>query len=417
MSNAVRPDPRARAVLRVLAGEAAAAVAVDEGVPLASLIEWKRAFVDAGGNALDAASRPFGLAQLCGADEPDFRRLRWPHEPSVFHGPLDRLPLPAQLYDIEALLRLPNVKRAVFGAGGFRAAIAKGQDAVAYFHRGDTVYLMGIQDAVPGLKALCRQLAHDVGVETEHVSVEAFVSSARGSSVHYDFDVNFNVQLIGSKSWRLAANAQVENPTASLHPEAGKPLRHPFDGTELDAAFSAGAMNVRAEPGTVVFLPRGAWHETTLGDVPSLAIAFAIRTPTLAHVLTAEMLGILLRRPELRGYLIGPLTSEKLVLAKEIFRDLLDELDPAEVGFNLVRLCWLEGSRRTLLGPVGGWRVQVTATEQEFDVAVPLPLVGLAEWVSSAEDFTVEEAITSGPPQAVRHWLRGLLGRGLLSRV
>ena len=86
------------------------------------------------------------------------------------------------------------------------------------YERGDTLYIIKLDESIPELVGYKTLLARDLGVHPHHITVEGFAS--RGGlalPMHYDLDLNFNVQLRGEKTWRVAQNDHVENPLHSYH--------------------------------------------------------------------------------------------------------------------------------------------------------------------------------------------------------
>jgi 50S ribosomal protein L16 3-hydroxylase len=120
--------------------------------------------------------------------------------------------------------------------------------------------------------------------------------------MHYDPVLTFNVQLHGEKVWRLAPNQHVENPVdASDNHDDHAPrfARGPFP-----TAMPADAITLRAKPGSVVFIPRGYWHETdTFGA--SLALTFSLRPPTWRDAILTELRRQLERDAAWREYPMG----------------------------------------------------------------------------------------------------------------
>ena len=85
-----------------------------------------------------------------------------------------------------------------------------------------------------------------------------------GTRLHFDANVNFIIQLHGSKRWILAPNTSVENPTerftagslemsAALEQQCHAPLIDQVPEDSLEFLMT---------PGCVLFVPRGYWHET-----------------------------------------------------------------------------------------------------------------------------------------------------------
>ncbi len=122
-----------------------------------------------------------------------------------------------------------------------------------------------------------------------------------GTRLHFDANVNFIIQLHGSKRWILAPNNSVENPTerftagsfemsAALEQQCHAPLIDQVPANSLEFLMT---------PGCVLFVPRGYWHETTT-DEDSMSLNFTFSQPTWADILTKSLQEHLLKSAKWR---------------------------------------------------------------------------------------------------------------------
>jgi collagen beta-1,O-galactosyltransferase len=423
---------RARAVVRLLQGDSLESLSQELDVDVPTLMAWRSAFVAAGEGALRAGAppeaerprAPHGLATLLDGDPADFLERMWPHAWSVFRGRCSRLELPAGLFDVRRMVRSPQVRMSVFGKNGFRAGIASTDDALNFYEHGDTLYLVGLERAFPAVRELCDGIARDLRLDPAYVHVEGFASRAgSGSSMHYDFDVNFNVQLVGSKEWRVAANPVVENPLQSFVVRRGVTPMSPYDGAPLPSEMPADAASYRLDPGDVIFLPRGVWHETrVLTD--SVAIALVIKPPAYLSLLLGELQNRLRMDARWRGY---PLEKDRARVLGELIRALppiLAQMQPEELLFNVARVRWAKDAKPSLerlAEPRHGeqWSLVVDGLDLEFPVGERL--VPLVEWVTKQQDvFTTEGAVVEcfgTSPMLARKLISYLVDVGALVRV
>jgi 50S ribosomal protein L16 3-hydroxylase len=238
---------------------------------------------------LDALTRPLGARA--------FLERHWPRELFVGHGPLERF---GGLADIEGLSHIEALLAATRGPvrvwppperSREPAVVVASDHALRLYRDGWTVYLNPAERSVPQLLPFIRRLEADLGLYRGDIATEVFASKAgAGARPHCDFDFGFNVQLQGRKRWRLAPNMTVSNPHASVI------ISDPFDADV--AAYSVGevpremptegACELLAEPGSVVFIPRGYWH-TTMAQEPSLALTFACKGKMWSQLLTLEL--------------------------------------------------------------------------------------------------------------------------------
>jgi hypothetical protein len=125
---------------------------------------------------------------------------------------------------------------------------------------------------------------------------------------------NFVCQARGVKRWRIAKNTHVKNPTAGYTVGAKILAVHEVEApdgmpTELPTPFET----VELRPGTVVFMPRGMWHDTETLDQESLHFniqsGLAMWKDAIEYVLTRTSL---LHADELREPIMRMFDGSKL---------------------------------------------------------------------------------------------------------
>jgi ribosomal protein L16 Arg81 hydroxylase len=79
--------------------------------------------------------------------------------------------------------------------------------------------------------------------------------------MHFDLDYNFNLQIAGRKQWKMAPNDLVINPISSHHATVGGAFICET-GCRLPSEMPEDAQTFVAQPGNVVYVPRGTWHAT-----------------------------------------------------------------------------------------------------------------------------------------------------------
>lgn len=137
------------------------------------------------------------------------------------------------------------------------------------------------------LKALHR----DLGLShlTYSRSLIYAIAKGKGTAAHFDQNINFVLQVSGTKKWWLAKNDMVSNPMTRYtigtpmdlelesYLEGPKPLEFPENAQEFELA-----------PGSLLFVPRGVWHKTeALSDAISLNFTFS--SPTWIDLLTSSL--------------------------------------------------------------------------------------------------------------------------------
>ncbi|MBA2403985.1 MAG: cupin-like domain-containing protein [Bdellovibrionales bacterium] len=123
----------------------------------------------------------------------------------------------------------------------------------------------------------------------------------KGTAPHFDQNINFVLQIHGTKKWVMAPNQDVINPMTrhtmgqETDPELMSYLEAPLP-TEMPVA----AKTFELKPGSLLFVPRGYWHATEAeGD--ALSLNFTFTAPTWIDLLTAALRGRLAQSPEWRA--------------------------------------------------------------------------------------------------------------------
>jgi ribosomal protein L16 Arg81 hydroxylase len=252
-----------------------------------------------------------GLRALLNVDDPStFLDDVWPDESFVARGPIERL---AGLVDHEFAALCKMRKRMTLAC--FRTLpgedvsirVSDGQERYLY-DAGFTLYFIGLRDE--HLDRWVSVLEEELGVVRGSTVMSAFASRrGRGLPTHYDHNDNFVVQARGTKRWRLAKNDHVRNPTVGY--TLGEKPR-PMQIAEAPNGFPGELREHRIvdlDPGAVMFMPRGTWHDTETIEDSSLHFNFECRLATWKDVVeyvllhTTALHGAGLREPLARGLL------------------------------------------------------------------------------------------------------------------
>jgi len=184
-----------------------------------------------------------------------------------------------ELRSVETLAKVWQKEVLLWGAGRDELGYGPAQ-VLAKYKAGFTAVFEYVEDFVPAVRPILRNLEHAFGAPAGSISMGAFASrKGHGAEMHYDREDVFNIQIKGTKRWRVAANRHFDVPhepwapgapvSAALAEYAKHPLpqRMPDDATVIDVG-----------PGEMVFNPRGTWHAVEALD-DSWSIAFEWRTP------------------------------------------------------------------------------------------------------------------------------------------
>jgi len=141
------------------------------------------------------------------------------------------------------------------------------------------------------LKRWVDELISELGVSllTYGRSLIYAIPAGKVTDPHFDQNINFVLQIKGTKKWWVAPNHHVENPMT----------RHTI-GTPVDPelasytdvmpdSFPADASEYTLMPGSFLFVPRGAWHTTKASAEDTISISFTFTAPTWIDLLTAAM--------------------------------------------------------------------------------------------------------------------------------
>lgn len=122
----------------------------------------------------------------------------------------------------------------------------------------------------------------------------------KGTAPHFDQNINFVLQIHGTKKWWMAPNTDVENPltrhTMGLPPD---PEMIGYLERPLSTSMPKDAQMYELKPGSLLFVPRGYWHSTE-ADGDALALNFTFTAPTYIDLFTAALRSRLSLSPEWR---------------------------------------------------------------------------------------------------------------------
>jgi 50S ribosomal protein L16 3-hydroxylase len=196
------------------------------------------------------------------------------------------------------------------GKGRVRRSAVGPAEALRRFRRDGAGRLTVVVDQLqlPVLDDLMQRLGDELGSPFQQQACRAQLERAgRRAGLRFSHQELFVVQVSGRGRWRFAPNRQVPSPTQSyfggpLPPELGLCARR------LPGRMPARSRQVTLRPGSVLFLPRGTWHQSeALQD--SLTVGLAFPTLNWIDVLTGCLRARLVTRPEWRAIasgLLGP---------------------------------------------------------------------------------------------------------------
>ena len=278
-----------------------------------------------------------------------------PHTVSEFmasHWPSKPLFIPSHAEKIENILRLPQLQSLenLIAARStkvraclpdfdeeYSSIMVEPYDALKVYQNSMTLVFDLMQKQSPEIAESLKQITHDLGLVVgsyEHNLCQArsivYATPAWcGTRLHFDANANFIIQISGTKKWTLASNQSVQDPTerftaGSLEmPMALEKQCH----AELLHEMPEDAVEYLMEPGSVLFVPRGVWHETTTEE-DSLSLNFTFSQPSWADVFSKSIHGLLLNSPQWRQLCngLGSSAQTETLQAEKKCQDLVLDL-------------------------------------------------------------------------------------------
>ena len=227
----------------------------------------------------------------------EFLSSHWPREPLFIRAPneaiknLMRLPYLQSLDDL--LARWPRaIQVHLPDASDESSAVdATPADARKLFANRMALLFNNAHTISPELQEWLGALKRDLGLpHSTYARCMVYATpDARGNAAHFDQNVNFVIQLVGIKKWRVAPNVSVENPTQrhvvgqAVDPELAAYLDQP-----LPSSMPEGGREYTLEPGSLLFVPRGYWHSTEAKG-EALALNFTFSQPSWADLFTMAL--------------------------------------------------------------------------------------------------------------------------------
>jgi len=157
--------------------------------------------------------------------------------------------------------------------------------ARAMHSAGMTIYFHSLSSR--RFAGLINIVSNQLGLMRRMTRVSCFASRrGLGIPMHYDLNDNIVVQVRGSKRWRLAENTSAQFPTAGF--TLGRP-RQPVHRAEAPQGFPDRFPEehevVELRPGSVMFVPRGYWHDCETTDHESIHFNIQLGVPTWKDLL------------------------------------------------------------------------------------------------------------------------------------
>jgi 50S ribosomal protein L16 3-hydroxylase len=167
------------------------------------------------------------------------------------------------------------------------------QKASEYYNLGATLELDFAERFFPPLKRVIQYLANALALPKAALgkAILYFSPGGGGLPAHFDAYYNFVFQMVGTKTWSLLDNKQATRPTVhyELHeyPHMPAQLKSYWQGI-APKNYLAISQNEVLAPGSVLYLPRGVWHQTE-AETPSVSLNITYSIPTVLDVALAHI--------------------------------------------------------------------------------------------------------------------------------
>ena len=177
------------------------------------------------------------------------------------------------------------------------------KDAKKLFQNGMGLLFNEAHRISPLLQTWLQSIQRDLGISAHTYSRCLIYATpdGKGTAPHFDQNINFILQIHGTKIWKLAANEHLSNPL-TRHTMGTKPDAEmaSYLSEELPSEMPKSAQSIELKPGSLLFVPRGYWHSTeALGD--ALALNFTFTAPTWIDLFTTALRSRLALSPEWRA--------------------------------------------------------------------------------------------------------------------
>lgn len=211
-------------------------------------------------------------------------------------------------------------------------------DALKFYEAGLTVFLPDVTS--PTIERWHDELVRSLDRPPRNFLTSLFLSkNGNISGCHFDHIENFTVQLCGTKTWRIMENRHAPLPTVNYSAHTARPYLEElwlYGEKPLPPRVADEAELVTVTPGSLLYIPRGYWHEVEAA-ADSISLLLGFPAWTWLDVLLPSLRTMLLRRREWRESAVYPRNGKSWQaahrrlgqLCREL-ADLLKEFDPAE---------------------------------------------------------------------------------------
>lgn len=176
------------------------------------------------------------------------------------------------------------------------------KDAKKLFQNGMGLLFNEADRISPLLQTWLVKIRTDLGISTQTYSRCLIYATpdGQGTAPHFDQNINFVLQIHGTKIWQLAPNEHLAQPL-SRYTMGAKPDAEMsgYLEKEFPLTMPTSARTIELKPGSLLFVPRGYWHSTE-AQGEALALNFTFTAPTWIDLFTIALRSRLALSPEWR---------------------------------------------------------------------------------------------------------------------
>lgn len=202
------------------------------------------------------------------------------------------------------------------------------KDARKLYENGMGLLFNEANQISPVLREWLEELRRDLGLSslTYGRCLVYATPDGKGTAPHFDQNINFVLQMHGTKKWVMAANEQVSVPmTRHTMGQPADPELMSYLDAPLPEVLPPKTLSFQLKPGSLLFVPRGYWHSTEAeGD--ALSLNFTFTAPTWIDLFTAALRSRLVLSPEWRETADGVSDPARREPATRKFDELLATL-------------------------------------------------------------------------------------------
>ncbi|OYY72494.1 JmjC domain-containing protein [Sphingomonas sp. 28-63-12] len=165
-----------------------------------------------------------------------------------------------------------------------------------------------VENIAPELAVITDMLADRFGA-VSNANIYCSFAGIQAFATHCDLHEVFALQCHGTKKWRFYRN------------RADNPLTQPSGGADvqqmIDQARGPVAMEVLMQPGDLLYVPRGVYHDAIATSDESLHVTFAV-APHTGRLLLRLLAETAIEQSSFRAYLPDGRTEDRAALSRHL---------------------------------------------------------------------------------------------------